>query len=334
MAPQGAAHQLLPAAPDTVLPVQFALRAPPGQPGRDATQGAQLAVQAPGQEHRLQSLGAQAGMDPRHPPGLAGQGGVDQLEEIEAGAVADAAQYLLGARLAPLQQQGQQLQLLSRGQQVALDPLGDQGAGGGIELQSQGRGPLADPARQPLRRHRPDLYHGAGLLEGPAPGAAEGLAVQLRAGDQQQVVRRRVLGPGLQGGPPLPSRLALAQPQFHQTAAGEQRHHLPLLLQSAPVEGCIDRQYAALLVALLPGRLAHRVGTLQQLQRFVAGDQPDRRQLSTGQEGGKTRRVKPHQRCRARRTMRRTAWADSRRISRCSCDSSAFLPSTAVSSNR
>jgi hypothetical protein len=86
-------------------------------------------------------------------------------------------------------QQGELLQLLMGGEQIALDPVGKKGQGAltglavfdALALLDQ---TLGDPLRQGAALDRIDTHADAGAVQGLEPGAVHLRLVQLGQGDQ------------------------------------------------------------------------------------------------------------------------------------------------------
>src|SRR5690606_7467735 len=212
--------------------------------------------------------------------GVAGQYRLDQSEDVEAGAVGHRRLYGTGVDAAVLGEQLEFLDFLGGGQQVALDPCGDQlhrfrrGAAAGVGQA------LTNPLRQGIEFDRPDLQVLAVRTVDQRLGPLGLLrtAVEPRQADQQQGVLGRSGQVVEQGGGALVAGLAIGDAQLDQTALGEQREAGAGLVEAAPVEGGVGVEYLAFAVALFAGGGANGIAGFLAEQRLITADHVDGRQ--------------------------------------------------------
>ena len=167
-----------------------------------------------------------------------------------------------------------------RGEQVALDALGDETqrvSTGLLLLAAQAAG---DPRRK-FGEIRRDQFDGdAGVGQRFQPGGLLLGPVETGQGDEQKCVGRRAGAVVLNGLSALAARLAGRDAQVDQLAAAEQRHVAGGEMQFVPVEAGNRRQHLALVETLPPGRGADGIGSFDDEQRFVAVNDVNRLQLA------------------------------------------------------
>ncbi|CAM5198520.1 hypothetical protein CDEN61S_03520 [Castellaniella denitrificans] len=184
-------------------------------------------------------------------------------------------------------QQGELLQFLVGGQQVALDLVGQPGQRLGVRRVALAFQPGGDPVRQRRARDGRDLGPDGAGFQGLDPLGLLGGPVQLRQADQDPHVRqmsvaghRRQL---LQGVGPGLARLAGGQADFQQAQVAEQGRVLRGRQRCAPVAAGVHHQVGAFDAAQPDGGGAVGVGRLGQQQDLVAAqDRAGRQFLCAG----------------------------------------------------
>ncbi len=171
-----------------------------------------------------------------------------------------------------------QLDLLVRGDEVALAALGEQLHGVGLGDEPDAPHARLDPGRQLLRQQLLGVNAAAVLLEGLDPGARAVGVLDLVGDHEQQHVRRRVGERGDQRLAAFDAGLRRRHPELDDASLREQRHRAQAGGEFVPVEAALDEQHVAAAVAERPGTGADRVGGLADAQRLVAGHQPRRRE--------------------------------------------------------
>ncbi|KAF1858399.1 hypothetical protein Lal_00014910 [Lupinus albus] len=209
---------------------------------------------------------------------VAGQHRFRQFKNVVARDVQHGINHLIVGQLARFVQQGELLDFLVRRQQIALDAVGDEVEALAVRALVLGRETHADPPRQLRAFHVRDLDVDRGLLQRRHPRRLGRLPVQLRQGDQGQVVGVQVLRVVLQGGAAVLARLAAGDAQLDQLLVAEQRHGLVGGQQLAPFEVALDREHVALGIPLRARRAADLVRRFQRKQVLVAGDHVEGRE--------------------------------------------------------
>ena len=274
---QHALEALFLRAPDPLLAQHHRQRPAVGDRALDAVQRPDVVGQRPVHQHRGFALGLQAVEHALHPRRLAVEHGLGQLERVVARDIEHRALDLLEAQFALRVKQRQLLDLLVRGQQIALDPVGHEGQdalarlarGDALALLLQA---LRDPARQLGPLDRIDPHRHAMGVERAEPGAFLGRGIEPRQQHQRQraVVAGRPGGDLLQRDRTLLARLARRDADLDQLLVGEQAQRAAGGQHRAPVEmRAGDGEDAALAVTLGACGGADRVGRLLLQQRIV-----------------------------------------------------------------
>ncbi len=247
-----------------------------------ALEGADVLGQRPVHQHRSLALGLQAVKHAQRARRLAGEHSAAELEHVVAGHVQHSLLNLLEAQLAGRVQQGQLLQLLVRGQQIALHTVGKEGqrllAGlAGLHALALCLQALGDPLRQLVALHRVDPHGDAGAVQRTKPGALLLLAVQPRQVDDGQqalaLALRKWLAILLQRHRAFFAGLARRDADLDQLLVAEQAHGLRRTQHAAPVEmRATDGEHLAVAVAVGTGRRTQLVGCLLRQQRLVTVD--------------------------------------------------------------
>ncbi|MPN25865.1 hypothetical protein SDC9_173283 [bioreactor metagenome] len=209
--------------PDLGLLEQLVDRAAAVEAGADRRQAADFLAHRPEHQWRCLALLHQAVEGAGQTADVAGEQGFTQAVDVVAGDVEHGVADLRITQLAGRVKQGQFLDFLVRGKQVALDAFGDELQAfriGALLLPAQ---PAGDPAGQFGERRGVELDGDAGVGERREPGCLLLAPVEFGQGDQQQVVGRQVLAPLLQRGAAFLARLAGGDAQVDQFLVAEQR---------------------------------------------------------------------------------------------------------------
>ena len=187
-------------------------------------QGAQLAGQRPQDHRRLDAFSPQPEHDATTALDFPLQTRIGQREDIIAGIVLDALDDGIAIQACARRvQQCELLQLLIRGQQIALDALGQQASGVLIQLEAVTTGAVANPEAEAGMVHRPHRDEDADLLQCLEPRRLLHLAIETRCGDQQDVaILLDALGVGLEDLAAFLAGTLGAHAQLDQLARGEQ----------------------------------------------------------------------------------------------------------------
>ena len=261
-------------------------------------QAAQVVGQRPVHQHRRLALGLQAVEHAQRTRRVARQHRLAEAEDVVARDIEHRRLDLLArqhrgraARIGRRVQQRQLGDLLMGRQQIALDPVGEEGqrllAGLAVlDAQAVLRQALRDPDRQRAALDRIDPHRQPGAVERAEPGAAELGAVQARQQHQRDVVVADLLDIALQRLGAVLARLAGGNADLDQPALGEQAQRAGIAQQAGPVEMTAgDGMHRALAAAGRTRGGAHRVGRLLRQQRLVAMNDIERAQ-ALGQGGG------------------------------------------------
>ena len=250
------------------------------QPGLDLGQRAQFFAHCPKHQRRRFALLLQAVEGPRQAHHVAEQQGFAQTVEVVARDVEHGILHGAQRQFAGRMEQRELEDFLVRGEQIALDMLGDEAqtvAVGALLLAAQAAG---DPFGQFGERRRNQLDGGTGIGEVLEPDSLFLGPVEPWQGDQQDDLGRGPRAVLLQGGSAFAARLAGRNAQIDQLAAAEQRHVAARVMQFDPVESGDRGEHFALVETAAAGGGAQRVGGLDDKQRLVAIDDVDRFQLT------------------------------------------------------
>ena len=170
-------------------------------------------------------------------------------------------------------EQRQLVELLLGGQQIALDPIGDELArrpASSVNASGSRRAPRARPAAPPSRpangTQTPCFSKAA--PRAPRPPCLSSLSV---------MTRHSTSGGGCCASASSSARalvgLAARHAQFEQAALGEQRQRLRRVAQLVPIEAALDEEHRAIGVAGGARRGPDRIRRLADQQRLIARHQ-------------------------------------------------------------
>src|SRR5882672_6530205 len=193
-------------------------------------------------------------------------------EGVLSGDLADLLAHRLERQLARRQEQRELLDLLVRGEEVALDAVGEEAQGLGLRALLLARQARADPLGEPRPVDREDVDNHPPRLERLEPRRRLPRAIEARQHHHGEGVRRQVLAVRFDGLRALGPRLARGDPQLDQLALAEERHARRVRRELAPVEAALGGERHALGKSLLARFPADRVARLEGQERLVAVD--------------------------------------------------------------
>ena len=175
-------------------------------------------------------------------------------------------------------EQRELVDLLRRGQQVALDAVGEPLHRLAVGAHAAAAQAAFDPAGKLVRLHRPGHHDVPDARDRLAPLAAV-LAAPFAAGDQQRGVAGRLRAVVRDDFGPLLAGLGRRQAQFDQASRREQARRAEAGVERVPVEvPAVGVEHLALREPLRTRLRTHRIGGFQHAQGFGAGDQVGRAQ--------------------------------------------------------
>ncbi len=213
-------NELLAALPDAQAAEVFPQWLAVAHRQRQFGQLLQLATEGPCQHPRLGAFGPQGGQNALGPVHFPLQQGIDQLERGEMGVADDSLLQIGDADGLWRREQGQLLDLLARGKQVALVGVAHEVDGIRQRLEAKALEAGAHPAWKELGLRVVDRHIGADLIELVEPGSLHLGLVETTAAQYQQQVGVELLANVADAGGQILVHLG-GQFQFNDLAGGK-----------------------------------------------------------------------------------------------------------------